>query len=215
MQTQSLMLRVSPEQIRSLLPAPYDIYSGEGILLLAKGELVPDPAHAAILGHQGWRLAAPGEAIPAEQDDDADRLPLDVQLPFRGRPPLSQVEALVAEDMAVMRRLLAHMLREQGIQKIEVVDDGAKAVANFFRYRPHIVFLDIDMPVANGLSALKQIKRWSPQTFVCMVSANSTLINVKEAKEQGVNAFLVKPISPLNLQRVLNLYRLAGEGAAH
>jgi len=86
------------------------------------------------------------------------------------------------------------------------VNDGRMAISHFFRYQPHIAFLDIDMPVIDGLAVLKQIKQWSPDTFVCMVSGNSTLINVKEAKDYGVDAFLVKPINALNLKRVLALY---------
>lgn len=210
MSTQPLMVRVSPDEIRSQQPAPYDIYTAEGALLLAEGEQIPNPEDAAILAAQGWRLPAASEPPLPSPSEPAGEPPPEIHLPFRGRPPLFQVEALIAEDMAVMRKLLAHLLREQGIRNIEMVDDGAKAVGHFFRYRPHIVFLDIDMPVADGLSALKKIKQWSPETFVCMVSANSTQINVKEAKAMGVDAFLVKPISPLNLQRVLNRYRGLG-----
>ena len=109
--------------------------------------------------------------------------------------------------MKLIRQLLIRMLKKKGVSKIDEVDSGRKAVSHFFRYRPHIDFLDIDMPGMDGLAALKQIKEWSPGTFVCMISANSTLLNVKEAKELGVDAFLVKPINALNLHRILSIYK--------
>jgi YesN/AraC family two-component response regulator len=56
------------------------------------------------------------------------------------------------------------------------------------------------------MDVLKQIKSWSPETFMCLVSGNATMVNVKTAKTYGVDAFLVKPISGLNLQRVLSIY---------
>lgn len=203
------LIRVLPDDIREHEPVAYDVYTAEGALLLAKGQLVPGPEHAIILRAEGWRLSAPNETVPAEipdQDPPAQGATPSVRLPSRGRPLLTLVEVLIADDMQLIRQLLTRMLRDQGIQKIDAVDNGRAAVAHFFRYRPHLVFLDIDMPGMNGVAALKQIKQWSPDTFVCMVSGNSTLVNVREAKTYGVDAFLVKPINQLNLNRVLALY---------
>lgn len=210
MSTPLMMQAVTPEDIREQEPLPYDVFTAQGSLLLGKGERVQYPEQALILQRQGWKILKYGEAVPDDavpQEVAIQKMqPVEMRLPARERLPVTEAEALLADDMPLMRQLLTRMLREQGIMKIYTADDGRDAVSHFFRYRPHLVFLDIDMPVINGLTALQQIKQWSPDNFVCMISGNSSLLNVKQAKAAGVDAFLVKPISPLNLQRVLAMY---------
>ncbi|MEI6415351.1 MAG: response regulator [Pseudomonadota bacterium] len=191
------MIQVFPEEIQVHESLPYDIVSVEGTLLLAKGLVVSDPEQANNLRIHGW--------IPYLQP----MLPIAVKLVSRGRPPLANTEVLIADDMPLIRQLLTRMLRDHGIKTVTGVENGRLAITYFFQNRPHIVFLDINMPTLDGLSALKQIKCWMPDSFVCMVSANSTLINAKQARADGVDAFLVKPISPLNVKRVLARYQSA------
>ncbi|CAK0762217.1 Response regulator receiver domain-containing protein [Gammaproteobacteria bacterium] len=199
------LIRLDPEDLRDNEPVPYDIVTAEGVLLLAKGNVLV-PKQAAILRIQGWKLS--DGVIPDEiTDHNLPKLPATLHLPSRGRPPLNMAEVLIADDMSLVCKMLTSMLREHGIMKVESVENGLQAISYFFNNQPHIVFLDINMPSLDGLSALKQIKRWTPDCFVCIVSANSTLVNVKQAKADGVDAFLVKPINMLNLKRVLALYQ--------
>ncbi|MEI6414690.1 MAG: response regulator [Pseudomonadota bacterium] len=215
MSTPLVLMRVIPEDIWEDRPLPYDIVTAEGVLLLAKGQVVSTPERVAILRTQGWKPRKPDPAaIPRTQDWKPHKpvravFPDDtaISLPSRGRPPLPWAETLIADDTPLIRQLLTSMLREQGIKKIDSVENGHQAMTYFFKNLPHIVFLDIDMPGIDGLMALKQIKGWTPDSFVCMVSGNSNLVNVKQAKADGVDGFLVKPISLLNLKRVLALYQ--------
>jgi CheY-like chemotaxis protein len=207
------MQRVKAVDIREFEPLPYDVYDADGVMLLAKGQMVPSRKHAAILRAQAWRLSEGEDRVspsptPPSAASSPVLLSLDVHLPARGRPTLPHAAVLIADDVPLVRQLLTSMLREQGIQKIDTVDNGRVAVSHFFRHQPHLVFLDIDMPFIDGLDVLCQIKRWSPETFVCMVSGNSTLMNLQEAKACGVDAFLVKPLSRLNLQRVLKKFNM-------
>ncbi len=204
------MLRVSEADIRAGDPVGFDVYSAKGALLLSKGQEVIEPEHVEILRAQGWKMVD-GDAEPPEgamTPEQAASATLPTQVKFRQQPlpPLGEAAALVADDARMIRELLVLMLREAGVSKVDVVDNGRKAVSYVFRYRPHLVFLDIDMPLIDGLAALQQIKGWSDQIFVCMVSGNCTLLNVREAQSQGVDGFLAKPLTALNLRRVLALY---------
>lgn len=124
----------------------------------------------------------------------------------RRRPPLEEAKALIAEDMKLSQQLLANMLNRHRLLGIETADDGLGAVRKFGLSHYDLVFLDIDMPVMDGLDALERIKAIDPEAFVCLVSANGTRLNVQRARGLGVNGFLVKPISGLNIERVLKLY---------
>ena len=192
-------------------PLPYPLYLASGVLLARRGQIIRDPDQLEVLRRQCWRGLAADETPPADAITlDEAALRLDRQPPVRfepqPRPPLSDATALVADDMIVSQKLLVGLLRQQGVSQVVRAEDGEQAVNLFFRQRPHLAFLDIDMPGVDGIGALRQIKSWSPGTFVCLVTGNATLVNVKAAKSYGVDAFLVKPISGLNLKRVLSLY---------
>jgi len=194
-------------------PMPYNLCLANGTPLVSKGQIFDDEDQLEILRHQSWRIIntdntthVPSNAVSPEDAvlfmDQQQR----VRFRFRPRIPLNEAIALVADDMSLSLKLLVRLLREKHLSKIIEADNGRQALVQFFRQRPYLVFLDIEMPGLDGMDVLKQIKSWSPETFVCLVSGNATMMNVKTAKTYGVDAFLVKPISGLNLQRVLSLY---------
>ena len=205
---------VQKDEVQLGKALPYSIYTAYGGRLAHIGRKIEDERKLKILQTIGWRKLdlvieeIPGDAVPQEEAIRlVESLDKDSALMTpRGRPPLYLSEALIVDDMQFARKLLADMLFPGSVKKIYSADDGDSGVLQFFAHQPHLVFLDIDMPGQDGLSVLKQIKSLSPETFVCMVSANASLLNVKEAKAIGVNAFLVKPISGRNLKRVLAMY---------
>lgn len=204
------MIKISGEDLTLKQPAPYDIYTTEGALLLPRGHSVDEQNQLNILHSQGWRLAEPGEVVTPSESQQLSAfqsvLPENIRLPEQEKPSVEATKVLVVDDMRLIRQLITFMLKARGITRVKAVEDGRKAISYFFRNRPHIVFLDIDMPPPDGLSVLKQIKQWSPDTFVCMVSNNSTLVNVQKANTLKTDAFLVKPINGLNIRRILAMY---------
>jgi CheY-like chemotaxis protein len=193
-------------------PLPYHLYLANGVPLVSRGQIFVEEEQIEVLQKQCWRLFSeydselPKNAIPLEEAALLFNEQPRVRLRFRPRVPLTEAVALVADDMSLSLKLLMRLLREKRLGRIIEADNGRAALVQFFRQRPSLVFLDIEMPGLDGIEVLKQIKSWSPETFVCLVSGNATIVNVKTAKSYGVDAFLVKPISGLNLQRVLALY---------
>jgi len=57
------------------------------------------------------------------------------------------------------------------------------------------------MPAMNGFEVLQQLRSIHPTLHVVMISASSTLENVRTAAKYGVNGFVVKPFTP---DKVLN-----------
>jgi len=205
MSTDPEMARVNPRDIQDSEPLPYDVYSADGVLLFATGQTPLIPEQVAIMRATGWckSLNRTGETDCSGSGAQGDEMPC---LPRRERPPLDQCEVLIAEDMKLARDLLIRMLNEHGMTRIAWVGDGHSAITHFFQHRPHLVFLDIYMPPSNGFEVLQQVKSWCPGTFVCMVSGDCTQANAEQARKQGVDAFIIKPVSPLNLKRVLAMY---------
>ena len=59
-----------------------------------------------------------------------------------------------------------------------------------------MVLLDITMPDMDGLTALKEMKKYDPDAKVAMVSAMGQQSVVMEALKSGAKDFLVKPFDP-------------------
>jgi two-component system, response regulator PdtaR len=110
-------------------------------------------------------------------------------------PPL---RVLVAEDEALIRLDLVEMLREQGYDVCGEAADGQAAVDLATELRPDLVFLDVKMPVLDGLTAAERIveARIAP---VVILTAFSQRDLVERAREAGAMAYLVKPFQKKDL----------------
>jgi CheY-like chemotaxis protein len=113
---------------------------------------------------------------------------------------------LVVDDDPLIRKLVATTLEDvQGFELVEAAD-GVEAVEAAKRFGPQIVFLDIDMPRMDGITACGEI-RSSPETAestIVMLTAASTDGAERRAGEAGADLFLTKPFSPLDLLRLVD-----------
>jgi response regulator NasT len=108
------------------------------------------------------------------------------------------LRVLVAEDEALIRLDLVEMLREHGYQVCAEAADGQEAVELATELRPDLVFLDVKMPVLDGLTAAERIvaARIAP---VVILTAFSQRDLVERAREAGAMAYLVKPFQRKDL----------------
>lgn len=110
--------------------------------------------------------------------------------------------ALLVDDTSTVRDYLRQILAQLGVTTIYEAADGASADELFVTYHPQLVFLDIQLPDINGKVLLRRFKQLDKQTPVFMVSAFSSVENLKDAIAGGANAFVVKPFSA---KRICNL----------
>lgn len=109
--------------------------------------------------------------------------------------PTAPFSALVVDDVAAVRSYIIQILQQMGITSVHEAADGNSAAQLFSRYQPQLVFLDIHLPDINGQQLLKQFKQQQQHTVVFMVSAFSSVENLKQAIENGAKAFVIKPFS--------------------
>ncbi|MBU2114453.1 MAG: response regulator [Gammaproteobacteria bacterium] len=103
--------------------------------------------------------------------------------------------ALVVDDVAAVRSYISQILQSLGISSVFEAADGNSARRLFSQYRPDVVFLDIQLPDINGQQLLKSFRLEHEPAVVFMVSAFSSVDNLKMAVENGASAFVVKPFS--------------------
>jgi two-component system, response regulator PdtaR len=105
---------------------------------------------------------------------------------------MSSTRIVVAEDEALIRMDLVEMLGELGYEVVGQAGDGAQALALVRELRPDLVFLDVAMPVRDGLSVAEEIVA-AGLAPVVMVTAFSQAETVQRAASAGVLGYLVKP----------------------
>ncbi len=110
---------------------------------------------------------------------------------------------LVCDDSILARKSLTGILSGFGYTDINEVGNGEDAV-NFCRdNKCDIVFLDIVMPIKDGVTATAEIKEASPDTTIIIVSSVGTQTHIKEAIKAGAKDFIQKPLDEELLKQIL------------
>jgi two-component system chemotaxis response regulator CheB len=121
-----------------------------------------------------------------------------------------KIRVLIVDDSLVIRHLIDRALSDD--PEIEVVGaeaDGAAALARIPVLKPDLITLDIEMPVMNGLDALREIRKLYPRLRVVMFStlttrgASATL----EALSLGADDYVTKAANAGSLDQSLAALR--------
>ena len=112
--------------------------------------------------------------------------------------PSDKITVLLADDSSVIRSVISNILEsEPGVEVVSSVSNGEYAITMAKAKKPDITILDVEMPVMDGLTALPEILKNSPDTKVIMCSsltaegADTTI----KAMALGAADCLVKPTS--------------------
>ena len=116
---------------------------------------------------------------------------------------------LVVDDEPGIRTALGQLLEYEGYD-VRTAPGADQGLAEYDRFRPHLVFLDIKMAGMDGLDALRKLRQLDPQATVVMISGHGTIKTAVEATQAGAYDFLEKP---LDTDRVLLLLKHALEHA--
>ena len=112
-----------------------------------------------------------------------------------------KMRVLIADDVQETRRNTRLMLAT--IDNVEVVAIGAngrQAVDLAKEHHPDIVFLDINMPEMDGLTAYSEILKLHPDTGCVIISAEKDTTTLRTAMSIGVQEYLIKPFTVEELE---------------
>jgi two-component system chemotaxis response regulator CheY len=118
---------------------------------------------------------------------------------------LAQVSVLLVEDDTFALRLAQSVLTQLGVQAITVARDGAEALRALKTegIKIDLIISDWNMPKMSGLELLKTVRAFHPDMPFIMLTGKAGPEFVLEAKDHGVNSYVVKPFSPDQLYKRL------------
>ncbi|MBI5275336.1 MAG: response regulator [Burkholderiales bacterium] len=138
----------------------------------------------------GRRSAAPAVATQRIDHSLASRVP---------------VKLLVVEDSAINQKLAVGMLRKFGYSS-DVANNGAEALQMIAAHHYDIVFMDLQMPVMDGLEATRRIVETMPahrRPRIIAMTANALPQHRQRCIEAGMDDYIAKPILPAAVQALI------------
>ena len=120
------------------------------------------------------------------------------------------MNVLVVDDAATMRRIVRSLLRELGLKNIREAEDGVIALDSLKTHKMDLVVSDWSMPNMTGLELLQKMKADDglKDIPVLMVTAESKKENIMQAVQAGVSNYIVKPFNSQTLEdKLLKIFK--------
>ncbi|ENH98016.1 hypothetical protein J416_02194 [Gracilibacillus halophilus YIM-C55.5] len=112
---------------------------------------------------------------------------------------------LIADDEWMIREGIRSSIDWAALQMKVVgeAEDGEEAVELAIEYQADIIFIDLNMPIMDGITAMKQIKRTLPHCKMIVISGYDDFRYAQEAIRLQVEDYILKPIDPDKLFDIL------------
>ena len=112
---------------------------------------------------------------------------------------------LIVDDASFMRSVLKDIIKSNGLaSEIFEAGDGIEGVKAFSKIKPDLVTMDVNMPKADGIQALRAILKIDPTAKVIMITSVEEKHIVQDAIKLGARDYVVKPFDRSNVPLVIN-----------
>ena len=114
---------------------------------------------------------------------------------------------LIAEDIAMNRRLIGDILKYHGYEILEA-ENGEEGIIKAKKHIPDLIIMDLQMPVMNGYEAIRILKNDPVTKDIKIIAVTSFAMagDREKALEIGVDDYIAKPINTRELpERVKRL----------
>ena len=120
---------------------------------------------------------------------------------------LTNKKILISDDSILARKQLKDIICSIG-EGAEFIDatNGQEDIDKYKEFTPDITFLDIVMPVKDGIEAVKGIMEINNQAQIIIVSSVGTQTQLKAALEAGAKDFIQKPIETSHVETLLQTH---------
>jgi DNA-binding NarL/FixJ family response regulator len=120
---------------------------------------------------------------------------------------------VIADDHALVRRGLKEILQGLTDPAVEIVgeaENGLEAIARAKQTQPDLMLLDAGMPLSRGMEVFGEVRRWSPDTKIAVVTGFNAAASLADWVSAGVDGLFLKSCPPEEMARGFALV-LGGE----
>ena len=126
-----------------------------------------------------------------------------------------KIKILIADDHHVVRKGLVFFLQTQSdLEIVGEASNGEEALKLAISLEPHIVLMDLSMPVLDGIEATKELKKQAPHIQVMILTSFSDQDHVIRALEAGASGYQLKESDPDELVAAIRKL-MDGENQLH
>ena len=109
---------------------------------------------------------------------------------------------LVVDDEAIVRESIGAWLKDAGYQ-VETAESGEEALALIGKQDFGVMILDLRLPGITGIGVLKKMKTLKPNMKSIVITAYPTMLTKDDANTLGAIDYLIKPVLPENLEKLI------------
>ncbi|MEZ4633292.1 MAG: ATP-binding protein [Deinococcales bacterium] len=127
-----------------------------------------------------------------------------VKLPLALAEGQAQKKIVIADDRDENRLLLSNLLKPYGFL-IKEASNGQEVIDLFKMWQPHLIFLDMRMPVLDGFEATKYIKQFSQGQATAVIAVTASVLGRGKGLvlEAGCDGYIMKPYQDIEVIRAL------------
>jgi two-component system response regulator NreC len=112
---------------------------------------------------------------------------------------------VIAEDHVIVREgLRALLLTKSGYQIVAEVENGCELIDAATRLSPDLILMDLSMPRMNGIEAIKEIRRRSPQLKILVLTVHASEAYIHACVSGGANGYITKDASSAELLEAID-----------
>lgn len=118
----------------------------------------------------------------------------------------AQPRILLVEDNEINQAIVYLLFSKRGIH-VDIAQDGLEGLNSHRQNSYDLIFMDMQMPVMDGIEATRQIRCFDKEVQIIALTANLCPEDKQKGLEAGMNDFLCKPLSHASLERLLEQAR--------
>jgi len=119
-----------------------------------------------------------------------------------------KLKILIVEDSPAMRQLLALAVRKRAGVEVQEAADGLAALKALATTQFDLLFVDLNMPVLDGMKLIKRVREseastGAPRVRICVVTTEAAQSTEDQARALGADYFVRKPVARRDVERIL------------
>jgi len=125
---------------------------------------------------------------------------------------MAKIRVAIVDDETVIRQAMAQLLdMEEDLEVVGGGKNGEEAIDLVHEHLLDVLLTDLNMPVMDGLTAIRAIKREYPNVEICVLTVHADDEHLFEALKAGAKGYLLKDATP---DEVVEAVRTVAHGGA-